>query len=81
MNFNLQSKDLDPYFATNFDPLVSLLKVFNVLTDAELSLQEALRSARMSKQAGGAAESSPEETEEETARINKLRPQVWIAPY
>ena len=26
MNFNLQSKDLDPYFATNFDPLVSLLK-------------------------------------------------------
>ena len=27
MNFNLQSKDLDTYFVTNFDPLVSLLKL------------------------------------------------------
>ena len=26
MNFDLQTKDLDTYFATNFDPLVSLLK-------------------------------------------------------
>ena len=26
MNFDLQSKDLNTYFVTNFDPLVPLLK-------------------------------------------------------